>query len=76
MCRERGTHSPAHKQCFTDFFPANHLCQVNGEVNRYNGVLKRFADAADDEWEAIVATYRGDLQKAFFEHVQVRPGSV
>lgn len=43
---------------------------VNDELARYNGVLKKFADAADDEWEAIVATYRGDLQKAFFEHLQ------
>ncbi len=38
---------------------------------RYNTVLKKFADAAEDEWEAIVATYRGDLQRGFFEHTQV-----
>ena len=44
---------------------------VDEEVKRYNGVLKKFADARDDEWEAIVAVHRGDLQKAFFEHLQV-----
>jgi len=43
---------------------------VNEEVNRYNSVLKKFADAQEDEWEAIVAVYRGDLQKGFFEHMQ------
>lgn len=47
--------------------------QVNDEVKRYNTVLKKFADAGDDEWEAIVAVHRGDLQKAFFEHLQVCP---
>ena len=47
---------------------------VNEEVKRYNGVLKKCADARDDEWEAIVAVHRGDLQKAFFEHLQVRVG--
>eukprot|EP00955_Chlamydomonas_euryale_P090565 364556-Chlamydomonas_euryale.AAC.6 len=50
------------------------LCQklsgVNDEVGRYNTVLKRFADAGDDEWEAIVAASRGELQKPFFEHLQ------
>ena len=45
--------------------------QVNDEVKRYNGVLKKFADAGDDEWEAIVTVHRGDLQKPFFEHLQV-----
>jgi|LauGreDrversion2_5_1035112.scaffolds.fasta_scaffold514591_1 hypothetical protein len=44
--------------------------QVNDEVKRYNTILKKFADARDDEWEAIVAVHRGDLQKAFFEHLQ------
>ena len=48
---------------------------VNDEVKRYNGVLKKFADAGDDEWEAIVAVHRGDLQKAFFEHLQVLTGA-
>lgn len=36
---------------------------VNEEVDRYNSVLKKFMEAADDEWEPIVAVYRGDLQK-------------
>lgn len=44
--------------------------QVNEEVNRYNRVLEKFLSANDDEWEAIVAVYRGDLQKPFFEHMQ------
>ena len=44
---------------------------MNDEVKRYNTILKKFADAGDDEWEAIVAVHRGDLQKAFFEHLQV-----
>lgn len=35
-------------------------------------MLAKFLDAKDDEWEAIVAVYRGDLQKPFFEHMQVR----
>ncbi|GAX73760.1 hypothetical protein CEUSTIGMA_g1211.t1 [Chlamydomonas eustigma] len=43
---------------------------VNDEVARYNKVLQKFAEAADDEWEAIVAVHRGDLQKPFFEHLQ------
>jgi hypothetical protein len=47
---------------------------VNEEVNRYNSVLKKFADAGDDEWEAIVSVYRGDLQRPFFEHMQVGLG--
>ena len=34
-------------------------------------MLKKFADAGDDEWEAIVTVHRGDLQKPFFEHLQV-----
>lgn len=49
--------------------------QVNDEITRYNTTLKKFVDAQDDEWEAIVATYRGDLQKAFFEHLQVGDNS-
>ncbi|KXZ53007.1 hypothetical protein GPECTOR_8g376 [Gonium pectorale] len=43
---------------------------VNEEVSRYNRVLMKLAEAADDEWEAIVAAYRGDMQKPFFEHMQ------
>ncbi|EFJ51826.1 hypothetical protein VOLCADRAFT_109605 [Volvox carteri f. nagariensis] len=46
------------------------LQNVNDEVSRYNRVLLKLADAADDEWDAIVAAYRGDLQKPFFEHMQ------
>lgn len=45
--------------------------QVNDEVTRYNTVLQKFLDAQPDEWEAIVTVYRGDLQKPFFEHMQV-----
>ena len=48
---------------------------MNDEITRYNTTLKKFVDAQDDEWEAIVATYRGDLQKAFFEHLQVGDNS-
>lgn len=44
---------------------------VDDEVTRYNAMLAKFLDAKEDEWEAIVAVYRGDLQKAFFEHMQV-----
>lgn len=36
---------------------------VDDEVKRYNTILQKFLDAADDEWEPIVAVYRGDLQK-------------
>lgn len=39
-------------------------------MSRYNAVLKKFGEANDDEWEAIVSVYRGDLQKPFFEHMQ------
>ncbi|GIL63110.1 hypothetical protein Vafri_17236 [Volvox africanus] len=46
------------------------LQNVNDEVSRYNRVLVKLAEAADDEWDAIVAAYRGDLQKPFFEHMQ------
>lgn len=45
---------------------------VDEEVARYNSVLAKFLDAKDEEWEAVVAVYRGDLQKPFFEHMQVR----
>jgi hypothetical protein len=45
---------------------------VNEEVTRYNTILKKLADAQEDEWEAIVTVYRGDLQKGFFDHMQVR----
>lgn len=44
---------------------------VDDEVMRYNAMLAKFLDAKEDEWEAIVAVYRGDLQKPFFEHMQV-----
>jgi hypothetical protein len=47
------------------------VLQVNDEVTRYNTVLQRFLDAQPDEWEAIVTVYRGDLQRPFFEHMQV-----
>lgn len=47
---------------------------VDDEITRYNAMLAKFLDAKEDEWEAIVAVYRGDLQKAFFEHMQVRLG--
>ncbi len=40
------------------------------QVNRYNAILMKLGAAADDEWEAIVAVYRGDFQKPFFEHMQ------
>jgi len=43
---------------------------VNEEVKRYNTILEKFLTANHDEWEAIVAVYRGDLQKPFFEHMQ------
>lgn len=45
---------------------------VDEEVGRYNSVLTKFQTAKDEEWEAVVAVYRGDLQKPFFEHMQVR----
>ncbi len=45
---------------------------VDAEVTRYNDVLERFLSAAEEEWEAVVAVYRGDLQRPFFEHMQVR----
>lgn len=45
---------------------------VDDEVTRYNSMLAKFLEAKEDEWEAIVAVYRGDLQKPFFEHMQVR----
>lgn len=44
---------------------------VDEEVTRYNSVLAKFLSAKEDEWEAVVAVYRGDLQKPFFEHLQV-----
>lgn len=44
--------------------------QVNEELKRYNSLLLKLGEAADDEWEAVVAAYRGDLQKPFFEHMQ------
>lgn len=40
------------------------------EVARYNSVLAKFLTAGDEEWEAIVAVHRPDLQKPFFEHMQ------
>jgi len=43
---------------------------VDGEVSRYNSCLQRFLDADEHEWEAVVAQHRGDLQRAFFEHLQ------
>lgn len=59
---------PAHR-LFTSPL-AVHL-QVNEEVGRYNKLLQKFADAKEDEWEAIVALDRGDLQRGFFDHMQV-----
>jgi hypothetical protein len=44
--------------------------QVHEEVGRYNSVLAKFLAAQTDEWEAVVAQYRGDLQRPFFEHMQ------
>jgi hypothetical protein len=41
------------------------------QVNRYNAILRKFIEAGSDEWDAIVSHYRGDLQRPFFEHVQV-----
>jgi len=41
------------------------------QVNRYNAILRKFAEAGSDEWDAIVSHVRGDLQRPFFEHVQV-----
>ncbi|PNW69832.1 hypothetical protein CHLRE_18g748397v5 [Chlamydomonas reinhardtii] len=46
------------------------LQNVNEELKRYNSLLLKLGEAADDEWEAVVAAYRGDLQKPFFEHMQ------
>jgi hypothetical protein len=46
------------------------LAQVHEEIKRYNGLLLKLADVAEDEWEAVVATCRGELQKPFFEHMQ------
>jgi tetratricopeptide (TPR) repeat protein len=43
---------------------------VDQEVSRYNSCLQRFLDAEEHEWEAVVAQHRGDLQRAFFEHLQ------
>jgi tetratricopeptide (TPR) repeat protein len=43
---------------------------VDQEVSRYNAALQRFLDAEENEWEAVVAQHRGDLQRAFFEHLQ------
>lgn len=40
----------------------NRAAQVDDEVSRYNSVLARFLAAEEAEWEAVVATYRGDLQ--------------
>jgi hypothetical protein len=45
---------------------------VDEEVGRYNDVLAKFLAAPQEEWEAVLAVYRGDLQKPFFEHMQVR----
>jgi hypothetical protein len=46
----------------------------DAEVERYNAVLGAFLGAGEEEWEAVVAVYRGDLQKPFFEHMQVGRG--
>ncbi|KAF6251429.1 hypothetical protein COO60DRAFT_1287543 [Scenedesmus sp. NREL 46B-D3] len=43
---------------------------VDEEVHRYNDVLGKFLAAPQEEWEAVLAVYRGDLQKPFFEHMQ------
>lgn len=43
---------------------------VSDEVERYNVIVQKFETAAQDEWDAIVATYRGDMQTGFFEHMQ------
>ncbi|KAF8055819.1 hypothetical protein HT031_006594 [Scenedesmus sp. PABB004] len=43
---------------------------VDEEVSRYNDVLAKFLAAQQEEWEAVVAVYRGDLQKPFFQHLQ------
>lgn len=45
------------------------LSNVNDEVTRYNNVLDKFMSANEDEWDAIVAVVRGDLQRGFFEHM-------
>jgi hypothetical protein len=39
-------------------------------VARYNNALSKFLTAEEAEWEAVVATYRADLQRPFFEHMQ------
>ncbi|GBF92428.1 hypothetical protein Rsub_04532 [Raphidocelis subcapitata] len=44
--------------------------EVDGEVTRYNTALAKFLGAEEAEWEAVVAAYRGDLQRPFFEHMQ------
>lgn len=49
---------------------SHHDVQVNDEVKRYNSMLAKFQSANDDEWEAIVAVNRGQLQRGFFEHMQ------
>ncbi|GFR51166.1 hypothetical protein Agub_g13524, partial [Astrephomene gubernaculifera] len=46
------------------------LQNANEEVSRYNRVLLKLAEAAEEEWEALVAAYRGDMQKPFFEHMK------
>lgn len=33
-------------------------------------MLAKFLGADEAEWEAVVAAYRGDLQRPFFEHMQ------
>lgn len=48
----------------------NKHAQVDEEVTRYNNVLAKFLTAEEADWEAVVATYRGDLQRPFFEHMQ------
>jgi predicted component of type VI protein secretion system len=47
--------------------------QAHDELQRYNGVLARFSSAGEEEWEAVVAVYRNELQRAFFDHMEVRP---
>ena len=41
------------------------------QVKRYNSILRRFVEAGSDEWDAIVSHHRGELQRPFFEHMQV-----
>jgi hypothetical protein len=52
----------AHARGPRDAPPLCPPAQVDEEVARYNAALAKFLEADEAEWEAVVATYRGDLQ--------------